>query len=146
MEGMERIIQIKHDQITRDELDEVIVGLEVACGGNKIEVTESFELIVKDDRQVVALKALFGGNGKREKAVKHPHTKKVKSMGALSYRFETTGEIISAIELNKRLKSFNIPDGVVLVNAKGKKFCVKTKLNVVDSEASIFLEELASQE
>jgi hypothetical protein len=55
---LEQTIHIK-TPISRDALDSVIVGLEAACGGNQIVVTEAYDLIVNDQRQIAALKALF---------------------------------------------------------------------------------------
>ncbi len=56
--------------IDRDDLEALIAGLQAACGGNHIVVTECFDLVVKDERQAAALKALFGENGdKREKMI-----------------------------------------------------------------------------
>jgi len=52
--------------ISRDDLNAVIAGLEAACGGNRIEIAETFDLIVNDERQAAALEALFGGNEKRK--------------------------------------------------------------------------------
>jgi len=59
----EQIIHVK-TPITREDLASLVFGLEAACGGNRIEVTEVFDLVVKDDRQANALRALFGPNGK----------------------------------------------------------------------------------
>ena len=54
----EQTIHIK-SPISRDELDLLITGLEAACGGNRIIVSESYDLVVSDDRQSAALSALF---------------------------------------------------------------------------------------
>jgi hypothetical protein len=56
-----KTIHIK-SPISRDDLDAVITGLEVACGGIRIEISEAFDLVVTNERQAAALEALFGGN------------------------------------------------------------------------------------
>ena len=61
----EQIIHIKVP-ISRADLDCVVSGLETACGGIRIMVTETFDLIIKDKRQAAALKALFSSNGQTE--------------------------------------------------------------------------------
>lgn len=53
--------------ISRNDLEMVIAGLEAACPGNRIHILESFDLVVSNPRQAVALKALFNDNVKREK-------------------------------------------------------------------------------
>jgi hypothetical protein len=58
----EQTIYIK-TPISRDDLETVIAGLETACGGIRIEIAESFDLVVEDERQAAALKALFGADG-----------------------------------------------------------------------------------
>jgi hypothetical protein len=122
----EKIIHIK-TTISRDDLDAVIVGLETACGGIRIDVDEVFDLHVQDERQAVALKALFGSNGEKEPAVKHRKSKEKKAaaMGAHSYRFAGPGgEVISRQALNKRLEARDVACGIVLLNAKGDIFHV----------------------
>jgi len=61
----DQIIHVK-SPISREDLEAVITGLEVACGGIRIEVSEAFELVVKDERQAKALRALFVSNGKKK--------------------------------------------------------------------------------
>jgi hypothetical protein len=78
----EQVIHIK-TPISREDLDAVVTGMEVACGGIRIEVTEVFDLVVEDERQAVALKALFGSNGKTEKvAIKPRGTRQKKTQAA----------------------------------------------------------------
>ena len=45
--------------ISREDLEIVISGLEVACGNSAIVITESWDLVVKDPRQADALNILF---------------------------------------------------------------------------------------
>lgn len=59
----EQTIYIK-TPISRDDLDAVITGLEVACGGIRIQVSEGFDLVVTNERQAAALKILFGSDDK----------------------------------------------------------------------------------
>ena len=56
----EQTIHIK-TPISRGDMESVIEGLEMACPGSRIEITETFDLIVIDERQAAALKALFSG-------------------------------------------------------------------------------------
>ena len=116
---------IRVQGISREDLDAVIAGLEVACGGNRIEVSEGFDVLVKAERQAIALEALFSGEVKREKArTNHIKANPKGTMGALSYRIVETGEIISKTVLNKRLMTF--PIGTLLENAKGERFQITT--------------------
>jgi hypothetical protein len=56
---LEQTIHIK-TPISKDDLETLISGLEAACGGNRIVVSEEFDLVVSNQRQALALKALFG--------------------------------------------------------------------------------------
>jgi len=45
--------------ISLEDLDTLAAGLEAACGGNKVIISEMFEVVVHDVRQYQALKVLF---------------------------------------------------------------------------------------
>lgn len=124
----EQTIHIK-TPISRDDLDAVIIGLELACGGARIEINEAFDLVVKDERQVAALKALFGSNGSKPEDVT-PRRKKNKNIrnkpgtpGPHSYVIEASGEVISSQALNGRLAEHSIEVGTRLKHPK-KGVCI----------------------
>lgn len=78
----EQTIHIK-SPISIDDLETMVSGLEIACGGNRIVVSPAFDLIVNDHRQVAALNALFGSNGNVEGViVKHKTIKQSKTPNA----------------------------------------------------------------
>jgi hypothetical protein len=126
----EQTIYIK-TPINKDDLETLIAGLEAACGGNRIEIKETFDLIVTDERQAAALKALFSANGQEKYIHKNKAQKKARSgksdqpkaPGAHSYVIERTGEVISAQRLHKRLAAKEIPEFTV-VKKKDKRFFV----------------------
>ena len=75
----EQTIHIK-SPIFRDELDLLITGLEAACGGNRIIVSESYDLVVSDDRQSAALSALFSSRQSDKSHIKRgPYKPKPKT-------------------------------------------------------------------
>ena len=115
--------------IGRDDLDELIAGLEAACGGNRIVVNDAYKLEVNDTRQVAALRALFPADGsggapakrgrKNREALTIARANKPK-IGAHSYQIEGTDEIISAQALNKRLTNNDMARGTILIGKKGR--------------------------
>jgi hypothetical protein len=126
----EQTIYIK-TPVNKDDLEALITGLEAACGGNRIEIKETFDLIVTDQRQAAALKALFSEerhekyipkNKAQKKARSAPFDQK-KAPGAYSYVIEGTGEVISAQMLHKRLAAKDILEFTV-VTKKDKRFIV----------------------
>lgn len=133
--------------ISRDDLDAVITGLEIACGGIRIVITEAFDLIVKDERQASALTALFSSNGKGQEAIVRPTKKKqenaskepAKAIGMRSYRFGATGEFISGQAINKRLMGHAIPEGTIFKNAKGERFSIMS--NIKNPDGPFLLEK-----
>jgi hypothetical protein len=83
--------------ISRDDLETVIAGLEAACGQNHIEFVESFDLLVKDERQAAALMALFSGNDKREKTIPKRKPKMITAMSERSIGHRSNfGKLIKA--------------------------------------------------
>ena len=122
----EQTIYIK-TPVNKDDLETLITGLEAACGGNRIEIKETFDLIVTDERQAAALKALFGNVDKCEGVIIKRKAKKTsngkKEPGEHSYIFEATGEVISAQMMNKRLAVKDIAEFTVLTK-KDKRFIV----------------------
>jgi hypothetical protein len=126
-DGMEQIIHIQNSQISRNDLDVVIVGLEVACGGNRIVITESFDLVVTDERQATALKALFSGaRGSVNQGAKTGHKPSNTTKVKRSYTFVATGEAITAQALNKRLEAQDDQlVGCECTNPKGDRFIIR---------------------
>jgi len=137
---IEQTIHIKAP-ISRGDMESVIEGLEMACPGSRIEITETFDLIVIDERQAAALEALFGGssglaeaamfrnprtatpkNGGKKMLIKKKAEQK-KEPGAHSYIIERTGEVISTQKLHKRLAAKDILEFTV-VTKKDKRFIV----------------------
>lgn len=117
--------------LSREDLDALVAGLEAACGGNHIVVTEVFDLIVEDKRQVAALEALFGEIDKYEDVRRKAKVKKAPSpasptAGARSYIIEGTGEVISFQALNKRMGAGEIEVGTILVKKGGIRYTVVT--------------------
>jgi len=135
--------------ISRDDLDAVIIGLEVACGGVAIVVTEAFDLVVKDERQVKALRALFGENGNKPEDVIPKHKRHVsadperKRGNRYSYIIEATGERISKQALAIRLDDHNIELGTRLSHPTKGKFVVTCKS---DDDPSLVLVEAGKWE
>jgi len=126
----EQTIHIK-TPVNKDDLETLIAGLEAVCGGNRIEIKETFDLIVTDERQAAALKALFFERGQGENILKNKAQKKARSApsdqkkepGEHSYIIEGTGEVISAQMLHKRLAVKDIPEFTVITK-KDKCFIV----------------------
>jgi hypothetical protein len=111
--------------ISRDDLDMVISGLEAACPNARIEVTECFDLVVQDERQADALKALFS-QCRRPKSV-GIKPKKAQSKivaGPHSYIIETSGEVISTRALNIRLAEHDIAPTTRLTHSTKGRFVV----------------------
>lgn len=119
--------------ISRDDLDAVIIGLEIACGGIRIEVSEAFDLFVTDKRQAAALKALFGGNGQTpvEEVQKRKETKiQPGTHGSRkdSYYTFLTGELenqqTTGGALHLKLKAGKLDPGTCLSHPKYGNFVV----------------------
>jgi hypothetical protein len=122
----EQIVHIKVP-ISRDDLDTVVAGMEAACGGDHILVTETFELVVQDKRQAAALEALFPSKGTIEEATIKPRKGKQEKIPAekpkrkspkyIPYTFLSGPRIndtISGGALGEILKAGNLAAGVRL--------------------------------
>jgi hypothetical protein len=129
---MEQIIHLLGYSINMEEVDTLVAGLEAACGGNRIQVLRSFDLVVNDDRQAAALKALFSGDSHAQDQLSREiylPKSKVKVQRKHSYRIEATGEILSRQALNKKLANHEIDLGIVVTNAEGQKFGIELNLD-----------------
>ncbi|MGA2504227.1 MAG: hypothetical protein ABSG01_09075 [Anaerolineales bacterium] len=141
----EQVIHIK-TPISREDLDCVVAGLEAACGGKRIMVTDTFELTVEDERQAVALKALFNPNGNIENtSIKHaggrpkkvskeiaPEKKHRKQILYTILDGPETGRKIRGPNLHLMLKAGNLAAGIRLSHPE------RGLLTVVTNGAGIF--------
>ena len=109
--------------ISREELEIVVSGLEVACGGSSIKITESWELIVKDPRQVQAIRSLFDTRVIDSYQVKDtgPKVKKAKHIMRAWRILNNLGQVVEQIsieEKNRRLSAGEFDPDTILHHPK----------------------------
>jgi len=124
-------IHIK-SSINRDDLDAVITGLEVACGGIRIQVEEAFDLVVTDKRQAAALEILFGDNSQSSEIVQEVKKSKSQPKRYPPYTFltgENVGQQISGVLLHFQLNTSELVPGTRLSHpTKGELIVVRDEL------------------
>ena len=128
--------------INRDDLDAVITGLEVACGGIRIQVEDAFDLVVTDERQAAALEALFSGNDLTSEKVQEVKKPKIHQQRYLfrSQRKDLLYEFLTGERVNQQttggalyvmLKSGKLVPGTYLSHpTKGKLLVVRNELGI----------------